>query len=138
MTSDSTSAFMRAIEKSANDPLQVLGTQKKVSFDETNLRGAASPTICGDVGPTELVPSSSGRNTINLTGTVPTTQGQPQTSSGGMTKPMNNDILSGRGAGVNLHPGNIFFRSLIQSGKDAYIAADPGEKKRIIKQIVEA
>jgi DNA repair exonuclease SbcCD ATPase subunit len=55
-----------------------------------------------------------------------------------MTKPMNNDILSGRGAGVNLHPGNMFFRSLIQSGKDAYIAADPGEKKRIIKQIVEA
>lgn len=139
MASESTSAFMKAIEKSANDPLQVLGTQKKVSFDETNLKEAASPTIRRDIiGHAELVQSSSRQNTINTTGTAPTTQGKSQTSVGGMVKPMNNDILSGRGAGVNLHPGNIFFRSLIQSGKDAYVAADPGEKKRIIRHIVDA
>merc|ERR1712038_1542947 len=52
-------------------------------------------------------------------------------------KPRDEDILSGRGAGVNLHPGNVFFRKLIQANKQKYIRGDPGEKKRIIKKIVE-
>jgi hypothetical protein len=55
----------------------------------------------------------------------------------GIVSPKKSDILSGRGAGVNLHPGNVFFRKLIQTNKQVYIKADPGEKKRIIKRIVE-
>merc|ERR1712038_763112 len=60
-----------------------------------------------------------------------------QTQGTGIVKPMDDDILSGRGAGVNLHPGNQFFRSIIQQNKQSYIEGDPGEKKRIIKKIVE-
>jgi hypothetical protein len=62
---------------------------------------------------------------------------QDDTSEGVYT-PKENDILSGRGAGVNLHPGNVFFRKLIQANKKRYVQADPGEKKRIIRRIVEA
>mmetsp|Transcript_5250 Transcript_5250/g.7777 ORF Transcript_5250/g.7777 Transcript_5250/m.7777 type:complete len:333 (-) Transcript_5250:112-1110(-) len=134
MASQSTIAFMRALEQRANDPLQVLGTQKKVSFDETN---NTSPTFA-DVGPAEIVPSSQPSTTKTEHNSIEdNAEDDLHVSKAGMVKPMNNDILSGRGAGVNLHPGNIFFRSLIQSGKAAYIAADPGEKKRIIKHIVE-
>lgn len=54
----------------------------------------------------------------------------------GIVSPKDNDILSGRGAGVNLHPGNTFFRKLIKENKPKYVEEDPGEKKRMIKRIV--
>ena len=49
--------------------------------------------------------------------------------------PLPNDVLSGRGAGVNNHPGNIKYRNLVQSQKLAYINADPRTKKSIIHTI---
>jgi len=55
------------------------------------------------------------------------------TDGGRIVTPNDNDILSGRGAGINLHPGNIFYRNLIQSYKVQYVHSDPGEKKCIIK-----
>jgi len=54
----------------------------------------------------------------------------------GIEIPDDRDILSGRGAGVNLHPGNIYFRKLIQTNEQEYVKADPGGKKRLIKKIV--
>lgn len=51
--------------------------------------------------------------------------------------PNDQDILSGRGAGVNLHPGNVYFRSLIKEYKEIYLTvADASQKRHIIKEIV--
>jgi len=55
------------------------------------------------------------------------------TTKKGITTPNENDILSGRGAGVNLHPGNLRYRKLIQSYKLQYVKSDPVKKKQIIK-----
>jgi len=51
--------------------------------------------------------------------------------------PHPHDILSGRGNGANQHPGNIFFRCLIQRYKHRYIHTGPSEKKSITKRIVD-
>ena len=51
--------------------------------------------------------------------------------------PHPHDILSGRGNGANQHPGNIFFRCLIQRYKHRYIHTGPSEKKAITKRIVD-
>ncbi len=51
-------------------------------------------------------------------------------------RPSEEDVLSGRGAGVNHHPGNAYFRKLIQTQKLSYINANPPEKKKIIYAIV--
>lgn len=55
----------------------------------------------------------------------------------GIVNPNDEDILSGRGNGVSLHPGNVFYLKLVQSHKEQYANADPGEKKCILKRIVK-
>jgi hypothetical protein len=51
--------------------------------------------------------------------------------------PHDNDVLSGRGNRANLHPGNIYFRSLITRQKTKYVASSAKEKKAISRQIVD-
>jgi len=51
-------------------------------------------------------------------------------------KPLRNDVISGRGNGANLHPGNVYFRSLVATHKASYLAATAREKKEIKRQIV--
>ena len=55
----------------------------------------------------------------------------------GIVSPQPNDVLCGRGAGVNQHPGNVSYRLAIQSQKINYLQSIPMEKKRIIQSIVE-
>lgn len=55
----------------------------------------------------------------------------------GIVTPHPHDILSGRGNGANQHPGNIYFRRLINKYKHHYINTGPSEKKLITKRIVE-
>lgn len=49
--------------------------------------------------------------------------------------PHENDILLGRGSGINSHPGNLHYRKLIQHYKLQYVNSDPVQKKRIIKHV---
>jgi len=49
-----------------------------------------------------------------------------------------NDVLSGRGARFNQHPGNKRFRSMLEEKKDAYVAGTKKQKMEIAKVIVEA
>jgi hypothetical protein len=58
-------------------------------------------------------------------------------SSQTIRNPNNEDILSGRGSGINNHPGNIFFRQIVQDNRPQYIKSSPGDKKLIIKEIVD-
>lgn len=47
-----------------------------------------------------------------------------------------NDVLCGRGAGVNKHPGNLYFRNLAQENKRLYKAASRKDKGLIAMNIV--
>ena len=48
----------------------------------------------------------------------------------------NNDVLSGRGGGTNVHPGNILFRSLVKAKQADYVRAGRHEKAYIARDIV--
>jgi hypothetical protein len=49
-----------------------------------------------------------------------------------------NDILSGRGGGTNLHPGNRNFRDLINLHRKSYLQAKKNEKPAISRSIVKS
>ena len=158
--SPSSPPMMNELEKHANDPLQVLATQssKRVSFDEENLRKGALQITQQEQEAEENVVVKKNSATQERTAVIEEQQthnpanasihgedmgesncnSNEEGNSEGVYTPKEQDILSGRGAGVNLHPGNVFFRKLIQSNKKRYVQADPGEKKRIIRRIVEA
>jgi len=50
------------------------------------------------------------------------------TSPGKEICPSEHDVLSGRGNGINAHPGNQFYRVIIQRYKDSYVAAPKRDK----------
>ena len=52
-----------------------------------------------------------------------------------ITKPHPHDILSGRGNGVNMHPGNQYFRSLVQHLKNEYVVSDRSDKPLFAKLV---
>jgi len=49
-----------------------------------------------------------------------------------------NDVLSGRGGGTNVHPGNRNFRDLINLHRRAYLKARKNDKPAISRAIVRA
>ena len=46
------------------------------------------------------------------------------------------DVKFGRGGGTNRHPGNLFFRKLVEDAKPAYMLAKKAEKGQISRSIV--
>ena len=48
-----------------------------------------------------------------------------------------NDVLSGRGGGTNVHPGNRHFRDLIHLHRRGYLAARKNDKPAISRRIVK-
>eukprot|EP00985_Skeletonema_marinoi_P000618 scaffold224_cov108-Skeletonema_marinoi.AAC.16 len=52
--------------------------------------------------------------------------------------PTMNDVLSGRGAWFNQHPGNKRFRKMLEENKDAYMTGTKKQKMDISKAIVES
>ncbi len=48
----------------------------------------------------------------------------------------NHDVLSGRGNNINAHPGNKYFRSLVNKLKVEYVATQKSEKGMFAKLIV--
>jgi hypothetical protein len=119
--------------------LATLSDTRKVTFGEDSLTHKKQSTI---IRPdTEIISLCDDEATLSDL-EPDTEQGDENTAVQsftvkGMLKPGENDILSGRGAGVNSHPGNVLFRRLIQANKPLYMKADPGQKKRIIKEIVK-
>lgn len=154
-----------SIEKQASDPLQILGTQKEpmqpkiVSFDEENLRynlqcvRESESKIFRLVSPSSDEEESAMEDKEKPNGDISEDDSKSEEEDAQVVgdgnrededeincikTPKQTDILSGRGAGVNLHPGNVYFRDLIAEHKHEYLASDPGEKKRIIRRIVQA
>jgi post-segregation antitoxin (ccd killing protein) len=56
----------------------------------------------------------------------------------GSIVPNKADILSGRGAGINVHEGNILFRRLVYANRFKYRDANAPTKKLIVNQIRRA
>mmetsp|Transcript_7652 Transcript_7652/g.11700 ORF Transcript_7652/g.11700 Transcript_7652/m.11700 type:complete len:186 (-) Transcript_7652:361-918(-) len=54
------------------------------------------------------------------------------------TTPSPKDVLCGRGAPINLHPGNVIFRKVVHVNKPLYNSCEKYEKFRIAQSIVEA
>ena len=56
---------------------------------------------------------------------------------GTITDPNKNDVLCGRGKGINNHPGNVQFRSIIQSKQSEYkVQNTPAGKASIVAGIL--
>lgn len=168
MTTTLSPRSIMSIEKQASDPLQILGTQKDqmqpkiVSFDEENLRRnlqgvrESESKICRLISPgfgeEESATEEKEKPNDDMSEDDSKSEGEEEEYAqevgfcnrevedeiNGIKTPKQTDILSGRGAGVNLHPGNVYFRDLIAEHKHEYLASDPGEKKRIIRRIVQA
>ena len=47
-----------------------------------------------------------------------------------------NDILCGRGDVINFHPGNVYFRSLVNKNKETYVQSSKKDKGEISHQIL--
>lgn len=61
-----------------------------------------------------------------------------QDGSGSIANPHANDVIGGRGAAIQSHPGNEYYRLLIRSQKIEYVNSKPPSKKLIIHEIVQA
>ena len=57
-------------------------------------------------------------------------------SASELTESRQNDVLLGRGSGVNTHPGNSYFRSLVKQYKLEYVTSTAPMKKQIIVDII--
>merc|ERR1719469_923456 len=62
---------------------------------------------------------------------------QSSNMSESVKAPREFDVIKGRGNGANLHPGNVSFRKLVTSHKDAYCVSSNEEKKRIVMRIIQ-
>jgi len=115
-----------------NDSLH--GINPKTTHDTSSASGATSRLTAQNNPP---ISSASQDNDSSSTRLDPTKQIYSSGSNVQSTiiNPLPNDVLYGRGAGVNYHPGNIKYRNLVQSQKLAYINADPRTKKSIIHTI---
>lgn len=58
------------------------------------------------------------------------------TSPGKYICPNEHDVLSGRGNGINAHPGNQYYRVIIQKFKDSYVAASKRDKASFPSKII--
>jgi len=53
-------------------------------------------------------------------------------------KPEETDVLCGRGAPINMHPGNVVYRQVVKHNKPLYQACEKFEKYRVAQSIVDA
>lgn len=113
--------FTTELETRLNNSLQSLPTREQVSFDEGNLQQkAANQKHNNELN--GMINAESASKAVDNLGSIEIV-------------PHENDILLGRGAGINSHPGNLHYRKLIQHYKLQYVNSDPAQKKRIIKHV---
>lgn len=105
-----------------------LPAAKKIRIEEEawNTSGMISPPAAPTPIPSG-VPSSCNTN-LHCIG--PSTYGQNYYED--------NDVLSGRGGGTNIHPGNRFFRDLINMHRCRYLKSRKNDKPAMSRAIVQA
>jgi hypothetical protein len=111
-TSDGSNDISDAMEKRKGDDLNVPKAKKqRISSEEA----AESLPNDDDSGPAPVLASAEGISYFH-----------------------DNDVLSGRGGGTNVHPGNRNFRDLINLHRRAYLKARKNDKPSISRAIVRA
>jgi len=55
-----------------------------------------------------------------------------------LCSPSNTDVLCGRGAPINKHPGNIVFRKIVKCNKELYNVCEKGDRYYLAKSVVMA
>ena len=68
---------------------------------------------------------------------APPSKKQRVVSGKGVESFSDHDVLSGRGGGTNLHPGNRFYRDLILMNREKYDIASKAKKPDVARQIVQ-
>lgn len=83
------------------------------------------------------VPSLESKNDASLQNAQPApTASVTNSSFVTLLEPNESDVLCGRGGNINMHPGNIYFRKLVDSRKPAYITARFKREKRMIAESI--
>lgn len=89
----------------------------------------------------DAVAPKSSAPAVNMTLKLDDEEGAPDpvdACSVGMSTYEENDVLSGRGGGTNVHPGNRNFRDLINLHRRSYLKARKNDKPAISRAIVRA
>ena len=123
-------------------------TNTNVAIDKTNENGTSTSTRSTMK---KKHTNEHNRSTINSAAPDPRQSDHPGNSTSPATAPTTtqeqtkqiitphcNDVLSGRGAGINQHPGNECYRALIKRAKLNYLNTRPATKKKIIHDIIDA
>jgi hypothetical protein len=112
----------------SDKPLELNGLAKKRNLSESGRDGpeqkkqrGQSVKIGSNVQSVATEQSEAGRN--------PTRKGMESYSD--------QDVLSGRGGGTNLHPGNRHYRDLILSHRQTYDIASKSKKPNVSRKIVQ-
>lgn len=114
----------------------------KAGDSEDNEPQKKEPKLCCDDDTDKILshPYASSISTKNKdarnTGKVSTIIASNSTKSVGILHYNDRDVLSGRGGGTNLHPGNRYYRELILSQCSAYEEASKTMKPEISRQII--
>jgi hypothetical protein len=90
-----------------------------------------------DASLTSDLPSQANENDLSTAGAcnVPTTSTALADDALEIWEPEPLDVLTGRGASINVHPGNQKFRALCYARKSQFDAANHAAKKRIATEI---
>jgi len=122
-----------------------LHVQKPIKHDQTHDRlkddiNAQTSTMANDTVDDHVPvrdPDANESGVADTTRIVPATQELLVQQTIGIITPHPHDVLSGRGAGVNHHPGNAHYRNLVKNYKMEYFRSPAPAKKQIIQVIVD-
>lgn len=109
-----------------------LPTAEKEQEDSTSIACASAKADRDDTkesNPAFVTDAQKGKEKCSSSGVT----GASETSDSALNE---KDVLSGRGGGTNLHPGNRFYRDLILSRRAAYDEASKTMKPEIAREIV--
>ena len=119
--------------------------KRKFFQQEDDFGPPSSPTACKkqrltpDAGTAPIAPTTSVNFELKLDPSDQSSAPSPVAAcKQGQIDFEDNDVLSGRGGGTNVHPGNRNFRDLINLHRRAYLKARKNDKPAISKAIVRA
>jgi len=115
-------------------PLQICRCDKTVVASTTNMHCVGCHYAHKITNPPKSLSSLPNNMNVPLT-TYSCIQPPMTMSSDNNVEIQPNDVLSGRGNATKKHLGNIYFRNLVQTAKDYYVAF-PCNKKLLISQAV--
>lgn len=106
---------------------------KNISCSSSKSSTTSNNSSCSSSKPTTSNNSSCASSKPTTSNTIVETN-----APHAIVQPHQNDVLGGRGAIIQSHPGNFYYRKLIRSQKLEYVNARPPFKKLIILEIVKA